>query len=298
LFLSMEGHRRRGQARVVVLLLAPFLLTAAAGGALWMIYNAIRFGDPTVVGYSPRFSAEGYAAFVIAPAASVFLFCPLAPLWIAGLIKAGARKAGVILLLALPLVTAYLFYGALRDWPGGRSYGPRYLVPFLVLLAPGLALLLQSKTITRRAAIAMILAAAVMQLPGVLLDYSKVSVDWARSASAEDVADRNWRLASSPLVLNAGAVARAVQENAAYLTGSKPLPDLSGAAPDDDREFSQRFSFSLDFWWLYLVYMRAISRLTAVALAAGLALVCVTTAWVVWSDTVNPPHVVHNLPPA
>ena len=37
----------------------------------------------------------------------------------------------------------------------------------------------------------------------------------------------------------------------------------------DDPEFSQRLDFSLDFWWLYLYYLGAISAPVAVALGAA-----------------------------
>ncbi|PYR72516.1 MAG: hypothetical protein DMF86_23325 [Acidobacteria bacterium] len=277
-FFWIEGRRRglsSGEIRRYIIVL---LSTAAVGGVLWMGYNTVRFGDPIAVGYAPSFSVEGYAAFLVAPAGSVLLFCPLVVLWVAGLIEVRSSMPGAIVLLAGPLLVAYLFYGGLADWPGGRSYGPRYLVPSLVLLAPGLALLLQAARIRRRLVAIAILLAAMLQLPGVLVDYSKVSLDWARAATGRAVEQRNWRFASSPLVLNARAARRAVPENAAYLTGRRPMPDAPAIGDRDDRGFAQRFSFSLDFWWLYLVYLRVLRASTALILAGALALVAVGAA--------------------
>src|SRR5262245_1695147 len=78
-FLVMAGARR---AQIVA-----FLTTTAAGGILWMLYNAVRFGHLTAVGYTPSFSVEGYVAYLASPAGSVLLFCPIAILWIVALLK-------------------------------------------------------------------------------------------------------------------------------------------------------------------------------------------------------------------
>jgi hypothetical protein len=40
---------------------------------------------------------------------------------------------------------------------------------------------------------------------------------------------------------------------------------------EGDRLFSQQLAFSLDFWWLYLFYLGAISRGTLAVVAGGLA---------------------------
>jgi hypothetical protein len=49
-----------------------------------------------------------------------------------------------------------------------------------------------------------------------------------------------------------------------WLLGTRALPPAAGG---DDRDFSHRFSYSLDFWWLYLTFMRAIGHATALAVA-------------------------------
>jgi len=262
--------------------IAALVGCAAAGGVVWAWYNAARFGDPLSVGYSPGFDGSGYAAFLVSPAGSVVLFAPIAIVWLCGLFMRGGAGVAERVLLAGPLTAFYLFYGALVDWPGGRSYGPRYLVPGLLLLAPGAALLWDRGTGWRRVLVAAVIAAAVLQLPGVLVDYSKVSVDWARSATRDQVERRNWTIAASPLVLNARAAGPALSRNLGYLTGREPVPRVATTGGADDREFAQRFAFSLDFWWLYLVYLRALGVRVAVAIAVALAtasMVCAGVAW-------------------
>jgi len=281
-FLKVEGRRRGSTPREVLHQIVALLATASAGGVLWMAYNTVRFGNPTAVGYVPSFSWQGYAAFLLAPGGSVLLFCPLVLVWLWGLFQVKWSIRGAVVLLAGPLIVAYLFYGALADWPGGRSYGPRYLVPALALLAPGLALLLRSNQMSRRVAVAVIAVGAVLQLPGVLVDHSKVSLEWARGADRQAIAERNWHVASSSLMLNARAAALAIPRNIAYLTGRTQMPTVDAAGLEGDRDFGQRFAFSPDLWWLYLVYMGVLGTGSASVVAVSLAMVTIVAVSLAW----------------
>ena len=167
-----------------------------------------------------------------------------------------------------------LFYAQLGNWMGGRSYGPRYLVPVLPLLCVGLAPLVEHKRGLRwLAAIAAV--SVVVQLPGVLVDYAKVSVAHARVMGAPSRAERLTDWQTSALVLNARASIRLLPANFAWLIGTSPRPAPVGTTPAGRGEFSQQFAYSLDFWWMYLFHMRALSA-TAVggvvlAFVAGLS---------------------------
>jgi hypothetical protein len=276
-FVLLEARDRRTGWRLA----CAFVACAGAGGAIWAWYNFIRFGSPLSVGYAPAMDFSGYAAFLVSPAGSLLVFAPIVLLWIVGLLRANAMPAARRVLLAGPLVVFYLFYGALADWAGGRSYGPRYLVPALMLLAPGAALVWDSRALRHRTIAVVIVCAALLQLPGVLVDYSKVSVEWARTATKEEIDERNWHVASSPFVLGARAALRAVPANVAYLAGRQP-PSLETVASTDNRDFAQQLSFSLDFWWMYLFYLRAITARAALSAGAGLMIVasaCGMGAW-------------------
>ncbi|HWK10929.1 MAG TPA: glycosyltransferase family 39 protein [Vicinamibacterales bacterium] len=274
---------RESHSRVPMRHVAALVGVTAVGGVLWAWYNVARFGSPMSVGYSPLLDGSGYAAFLIAPAGSILLFAPIAIVWAAGL--ASVRfAASARVLLAGPLLTFYAFYGALADWPGGRSYGPRYLVPSLVLLAPGAAALWDAGRPRRRKVLAIAcVIGAVLQLPGVLVDYAKVSTDWARAQSREAVAERNWHLSSSPLVLGTEAAVRAVPANVAYLTGARQPPRVAATSTAEDRDFAQQLSFSLDFWWLYLVYLHAIRPAAAALFAMVLLSVALAAARRAWT---------------
>jgi hypothetical protein len=151
----------------------------------------------------------------------------------------------------------------------------------MLLLAPGAALLWTRGRVARFALAAGIAVAAALQLPGVVVDYSKVSVDWARSASASEVRQRVWRLSSSPLLLDARAIGRVLPANVGYLTGRAPLPAVD-TGESASREFGQQFSFSVDFWWAYLVYMRVIRARDGLIIAGVLLGTAVGAAALAW----------------
>jgi hypothetical protein len=152
------------------------------------------------------------------------------------------------------VVVFLLFYATLGNWIAGRAYGSRYLVIVLPFLALGWAAILAALSPrARRAAFVWVTGLGlVLQLPGVLIDYAKVSQSLERPFTTEE---RQWRWAASPLVLNTHALVRALPENATYLLGARQPPAVRPASDEEDRGFSQQFSFSLDLWWLYLFYL-------------------------------------------
>ena len=190
---------------------------------------------------------------------------------LAALVTLARRDRATACLLAMPALAYFLFVGALKDWSGGRSYGPRYLVPILPLLAIAMAPLFQRATTRgRHVILAMVIVSTLVQLPGVFVDYSRVSQEWAAHAHPDAVRSRLHRWSSSPLILNAHATARAVPRNVLYLTGRAEPPIVEVDVSAERRDFAQQFAFSLDFWWLYLFYLGALPRLGAVSIGFGL----------------------------
>lgn len=281
-FVILEGRRRKLPFRLVSRPLLALFGCAGVGGLAWAFYNIIRFGSPTSVGYSPWFTGGGYLALVASPAGAMLLFCPVAVAWALAVFRPEITR-GERALLVGPFLVFLLLYGSLHDWMGGRSYGPRYMLPSLLLLAPALALLVRASANRVRSAVtALALISAVVQLPGVLVDYSKVSLEWARTHPQPDPAERPWRWNASPLILNARAALTVVPANVSYLAGREPLPITAAPVANDDRDFAQRFSFSVDFWWAYLVYLGVLPR--GLALVVALALLvsaagCLGSAW-------------------
>ena len=274
---SLALDARESSRRFPWAAMSALIGVTCIGGLFWAWYNVVRFGSAFSVGYAPVLDFSGYAAFLISPAGSVLLFAPIVVLWVWGLADSRFSPSRRIL-LAGPLVIFYLFYGALADWPGGRSYGPRYLVPALILLAPGAAALWDRGRAPRRMLALICVIAAVLQLPGVLVDYAKVSIDWARAHSSAEVAERTRHFSSSPFVLDTKAAIAAAPANIAYVTGTRPPPLVRPTSTAGDRDFAQRLSFSFDFWWLYLVYLGALRPVAALAIALALCAVATVSA--------------------
>jgi hypothetical protein len=79
----------------------------------------------------------------------------------------------------------------------------------------------------------------VIQLPGVLIDYAKVSQTVGSVQQPFTTEDRPWRWEASPLALNTRALARALPDNVDYLLGRRQAPAVAAPAGEADRSFSQ-----------------------------------------------------------
>jgi hypothetical protein len=277
--------RPSGQERRTRLL--AFLPPFGIALAVWLALNAYRFGNPLDTGHLrdpvPGFGSpviEGLLGLAFSPSTSLFLYSPVAIFGLAGLAGPLWRRDRATAGWLVAIVALFtIFYASLGNWTGGRSYGSRYLVIVLPLLAVGWAALLAAldRRVRRTLAVSVLTLGVIVQLPGVLVDYAKVSQAASSGRGPFTSAERQWSWAASPLVLNARAAAHAVPANAAYLLGWKPVPAVARPANADDRGFSQQFAFSLDFWWLYLWYVGVLPRWGIVALlaaGAGWTLLC------------------------
>lgn len=130
----------RGPIRNRVLPAIAFLLPLVVGIGLTMAYNTARFFDPLELGYddanvSWRFLPRGLFGFLFSPAKSVFVFTPLLILAIAcwgrlwRRLGGGLRATGLFWMIAAPLGA----YSSFETWDGGWCFGPRYLLPSVVL---------------------------------------------------------------------------------------------------------------------------------------------------------------------
>jgi hypothetical protein len=249
--------------------IAAFVPGVATGAAAWFTYNAVRFGNPLDTGYlrdpTPGFGypiAKGLVALAASPSASVFLYSPVAIAGAVGLLLLFARRDRSVggLLLAIVAVFA-LFYANLTNWLAGRSYGSRYLVVVLPYFGIGWAVVLASlsKPARRTAFIVTFIVGVVVQLPGVVVDYAKVS-ESVPAGTPFTTEERQWNWSASGLVLNTHAAIRAVPANLDYVLGRRPPPVVAQPASEIDRSFSRQFGFSLDFWWLYLYYLHVLPR--------------------------------------
>ena len=255
---------------------ATFAVLPAAAIGVWLLYNNARFGNPFDPGQlrdpalefgSPIW--QGLYGLLLSPGRSVFLYSPIALVGTIALVRLRRSHAALTAVLAAQIALLLCFYATLGNWPSGRSYGSRYLLPLLPFVIVPLAPWLNEATARiRRLIVAAVVVSSAIQLPGIFVDYAKVGLDFARAHPEVSWQDRLYRLHASPLVLNAQATISTVPANLRYLAGVESPPSLERSADDGDREFSQRLAFSLDFWWMYLHYLGALSAFEA--LAAGL----------------------------
>ncbi len=237
-----------------------------------LYYNTTRFGNPLDTGYLRDQELllgsfwAGLAGQLVSPGRSVFLYSPVLVAGLAALVSLRHRDPRTMWLFAGEFLIVVLFYATLSNWDGERSYGPRYLLPVLPLLILPLADWFRRSRGRFQPTLlnAIVVLSVLVQIPGVLVDFSKVGS--ARRIGPRTQTERQWTWGTSALTLNTRASLVAIPENVRRLaTGARP-PVKPGQS--DTRDFGDQFTFSLDFWWVYLFYLGAVSAPVALALGA------------------------------
>ena len=139
--LLREGERDSSRRTAAILVCA-----IAISGALYLLRNCQFFGDPFDFGvpataengkdleswHNPFW--RGVFGFLFSPGKSAFLFCPPAVLGLLGLPRLWRHNRALTLLAGGAPVANLVLYSFRTQWEGSYCYGPRYLVPSLVLL--------------------------------------------------------------------------------------------------------------------------------------------------------------------
>ena len=248
-----------------------------------LIYNDIRFGNPIDTGYLRDVTAErgsfpvGFFGLLFSPGGSLFLYSPVllaGCMALVALAKRDRRTAGLFLGHVLVVLC---FYASFAHWDADRSYGPRYLLPVIPFLILPLAHWFGSRehNVRRKLLAVAVVASVVIQLPAVLVDFTKVG--YTPYVGRLTWEQRTWTWEASELALNTRATLAAVPTNAKYLA-SGTRPALRGPV-GEARDFSEQFAFSLDFWWLYLFYLGAVSAPVAVILGLSCVAIAAVAAW-------------------
>jgi hypothetical protein len=232
-------ERKHTHWRVFLAAAGPVALAVAASVAL----NWVRFGDPLWSGHRPAFSGAGFAGYLLSPAGALLLYSPPALAALA-LLPGIRRREPVPLLMLSTAVVLIVFYAALEDWLGTRSYGPRYLVPLLPLLVAPLSLVGWPASRLRRALLVSACALSVaIQLPAVLVDFSRAGI--AAHMPPQPLRRFDWSWV--PVVVNT--------RYAVDILRTPEAPDADSLLPPGDASaLSTRAPRSLDFWWLYLYH--------------------------------------------
>lgn len=242
---------------------------AAAGMAPIAIglgtYNYLRFGSPLDTGHAPAFGLTGFAGLLLSPSASVLLYCPAIIVMLVALFRLPSQHRRLRQLLLLTVAIMFIFYGTMENWMGGRSYGPRYLVPLLALLCVPLAAWQCRGTILRRCTVAILALSALVQVPGVVINYSTAYDAWAlEHPGSRSVGERTWEPSGSALVIAGSALF------------SPAAPSVIVPSPIAGRSGSR-----IDFWWLHLAALGIVHE--ALAWSLGITILLGFVAAVIWS---------------
>ena len=178
-------RERRAGVQPAVVAAAVFSVAVAA----YLGYNDYVFGNPFQFGYPDSVEAGkhvtgfetplhiGLFGFLASPGKSIFLFAPPVLLALWGLPALWRRDRGLATVATLSLPIALGFYARYTQWEGGYCFGPRYLVPALVLLAlavgPALAEAGQS---ARAVAIVLFVAGLAVQVLGLATSFLEAEV--------------------------------------------------------------------------------------------------------------------------
>lgn len=106
----------------------------------FLAYNIDRFGDPLDAGYRFNYFFQiplwvGVVGMLFNPFKSILLYVPLFLLIPFSINQMGRRHPRELALIGGLLLGYFIIFGAIfLDWGGGRSWGPRYLVPLNGLL--------------------------------------------------------------------------------------------------------------------------------------------------------------------
>jgi hypothetical protein len=192
--LSGGGSPRERLGRAV-----PFLAAGIPVAAFNLLYN-LSFYDSVGGGYSQiqleqslalAGMLRGTAGLLVSPNRGLLIYTPAALLGIFGLARA-FRRPVCPLLAAFGLAAAahLLIAGSYRDWPGGWSFGPRYLVDALPILGlAGVEMWPRLKTAGKGLAWAALVWSLLVQLDGAFCYPSSRwnirMADWIEQAAWE-----------------------------------------------------------------------------------------------------------------
>jgi hypothetical protein len=133
---------RTEPAALVKRWVGPAVLAALIGAAiaLYLALNALKSGSPFNFGYpsawvsSLRVMLRGLAGLLASPSAGILVFVPLT--WVAGLglIEIARRRPVMGLVITGIFGTHMLLFSLWRNWIGGYSWGPRFLVPVIPVI--------------------------------------------------------------------------------------------------------------------------------------------------------------------
>jgi len=163
--------------------LFPFLFLAVLPFPLLFYLNDLRFGAFLNFGYGADQYGftfpflKGFLGFFISPAKSMILYSPLILLAIGGLWGFYKRNWAAAFMVFLMFIVTLLFHAKWFAWTGGWCWGPRLIVPALLIMHVPLVdfvATIFSSRIKRALLIILLVPSLAIQALGTLLVYQEI----------------------------------------------------------------------------------------------------------------------------
>ena len=198
-WVALLGYLLFAHRRAVV----PYLLWSAGPFVFLAIYTTVAFGSPVSNSYGPRLwqwaSLVGLPGNLISPSRGLLIFSPFlaVALWAIG--RLAWRRDPLWIFAMVSLVLMWLAHGLYIGWWGGWTYGNRYFLEVMPIVATGVAVAWRDAGDRARAAFAASIAFSVaIQVAGLLAYYhywNGVNWDDARiGVDDDDAARQMWDL--------------------------------------------------------------------------------------------------------
>ena len=244
--------------------------------AVLLGYNMHRFGTPFETGYGILFRSFGTSvlsfsdfgprvvALLFSPYKGLFLYAPVLIFCVMQAIRGPLRRwdlAAGLLAMGGTLVLNAVY----REWTSGYSWGPRFLVAPIVLLAPLLASFFEARRPLPKRMVGLIAFSVAWQFFSVLLPASTEEIYRMRNNVRPSKIETAWRTEYTPLSLRVPWALRAIGNT---VTGNPGVILPEGA--EDERVALGSSDYQTIFWWPFRFAFRfgIFDRFLAAAICA------------------------------
>jgi len=256
---STHGSRVRRLLRGTAYFALPIIVALTTDG----IYNYIQFGSIAGTPYAkadfPTPVYVGLFGLLASPGKSYFLFAPLATLGAISFRKfAQENKLEAYLFCGIFLINL-LFFSKFFAWAGDGSWGPRYLISTLPFLILPIGVWLQSSAVRKWVALSAATIGLIIQIGGISIYLGNYMREIGEYPYAREFDDPEFLYKShfipnySPVLGHWRMLVRNVPINF-----SDERPTFKIEKPDEriplSEEEKSNLLYTLDFWFMYLLY--------------------------------------------